>query len=460
MVWDSRVQPEKVDNGLLLRDQANQLHLDGKLEEAEKIYTDLLQQNYNNNGLMATLGSLYGQQKKWGLCIHFLQSAVDAGLGEHDAFTNLAFAYHRTGQLEKAHEYYEKSIDGGSGAEALVNYSGMFLEADPQKCRELCERAIKEKPDLPVAHWNLALTLLAEGQWHRGWDEHDWGLKPGCMRTDRAVLDVPWWDGTPGKTVHVYGEQGLGDEIMFASMLPDLLKTNKVILECHPRLVNLFKRSFDIPVYGTRENSEVDWAHDQPMDYRIAIGSLGRFFRRTAKSFPGTSYLKADPLPRGEKFRVGFSWKGGGAKLSRVQTRSIPLSWWKPLFSIPNIEFVSLQYGIGREEVDVMQALGYDIQRMDEYANADDYYETARLVKSCDLVISICTSVIHLAGSLGVPTWCLTPRFPAWRYQTHGPIPWYRSVRLYRQPYAGQDGWEPVIERVRYDLSELMERAA
>ena len=141
-------------------------------------------------------------------------------------------------------------------------------------------------------------------------------------------------------------------------------------------------------------------------------------------------------------------------KIGRVQKRSIPLTWWKPILDIPNVEFVSLQYGIGKEEdLDVMDALGYDIKRPEE-ADAQDYYDTARLVASCDLVISICTSVIHLAGALGVPCWVMTPKFPAWRYQNQGPMPWYRSVRLYRSPDPDQLAWQAVVERVAVDLLE------
>lgn len=444
-------------------DRAQALHLEGKFDEAEALYVMLLEQNHDNAGLMATLGSLYLQKRKPGLAIHFIEAAIARGLKQSDVLTNLGLAYKQTGQNKKAIQHFEDSIQENPSPEALTNYSGMFIEAGQSaKCIDLCEKAIKASPELPIAHWNLAISLLGEGVWEKAWDEHEWGLKTHGMREDRVVLDVPWWDGTQGKNVLVYGEQGLGDEIMFASMLPDLLKTNTVILECHKRLASLFKRSFPtVHVYGTREDKEVDWAYNHPIDYRLAIGSLGKFYRRTKDSFPGTSYLQADALPRSDKFRVGISWKGGGAKVGRVQKRSVPLTWWKPILDIPGIEFVSLQYGLGRnEDLDLMDALGYDIKRMDEYVEAEDYYETARLIASCDLVISIATSIVHLAGALGVKTWCAVPHFPAWRYQNSGPIPWYRSVRLYRSPSTEQNAWHAVIERVSYDLGQLMEGSA
>lgn len=444
-----------------LWEQACALHMERKFDEAEKIYVQLLEQNHDNTGLMATLGSLYIQTGKVGLGIHFLEAAIKGGLRQTDVFTNLGLGYKQAGQTKKAREYFEESIKEEPSPESLANYSGLLIESgQDEKCIEICERALKEKPELPVAHWNLAISLLSEGIWERAWDEHEWGLKAIGIREDRIVLNVPPWDGKGAGTVLVYGEQGIGDEIMFTSMLPDLLKTNKVVFECFPRLETLFKKSFpDVTFYGTRESKSVDWAYNHKIDYRIPVGSLGQFFRRSSESFLGTPYLTVDStdlLPKGDKFRVGISWKGGGFKMGRILKRSIPLTWWKPIFDIPDIEFVSLQYGHGKEEeIGVVKALGHDVKIMDE-ADAYDYYETAKLVKSCDLVISICTSVVHLAGALGVPCWVMTPKHPAWRYQNSGRMPWYRSVRLYRSPYTELKGWVPVIAKISEDLDEMV----
>jgi len=440
-----------------LWDQACALHLDHRFDEAEQIYVQLLEQNHDNIGLMATLGSLYVQIGKFGLGIHFLEAAIKGGMKQTDVFTNIGLAYKKSGQMKKARVYFDESIKEEPSPESLTNYSGLLIESgQDEKCIEFCERAIKEKPGLPLAHWNLAIALLSEGVFDRGWDEHEWGLKTNGIRETRVVLNVPVWDGKSPGTVLVYGEQGMGDEIMFASMLPDLLKTNSVVLECYHRLDTMFKKAFPgMAIYGTREDREVYWAYDHKIDYRIPIGSLGQFYRRSREAFPGTPYLKAESMPKGEKFRVGISWVGGGAKVGRVQKRSIPLSLWKPILDIPDIEFVSLQYTDSDNDLDLMKELGYDIKRFKE-VKEKDYYETAKLVKSCDLVISVCTSVIHLAGALGVPCWVLTPKHPAWRYQNTGGMPWYRSVRLYRSPEVDMAGWPMVIARIGMDLEELV----
>lgn len=446
-----------IDKGDALWERAQALHVADKFVEAENIYTALLEQNPSNMGLMAALGSLYCQTDRQGLAIHFLEASIAAGLDIPDAYTNVALAYLRSGQRKKAKDYFEKSIAQGSTPQALTNYSAMFVESgEDEKCIDLCERAIASEESPPIAHWNLAIALLANGHWERAWDEYEWGLKPNVSRENRIVLDVPLWDGTKGKTVHVYGEQGLGDEIMFTSMLPDMLKTNNVVLECHKRLQTLFERAFPgVPVYGTREDTQVAWANDHKIEYRCPVGSLGQFYRRSREAFPGTPYLKAEPLPKAGKFRVGICWTGGGLKQGRVIKRSVPLSWWQSILSVPNVEFVSLQHVGEKEDLGVMSALGYEIKTFPE-VKADDYYETARLVASCDLVISICTSVIHLAGALGVPCWVMTPKWPAWRYGNQGGMAWYRSVRLYRSPVVEQEGWRPVIARIGFDLDELV----
>ena len=438
--------------------KANELHLADKFAEAEVMYGKLLEQNHDNAGLMATLGSLYCQTERHGLAIHFLEQAVKKGLDLPDMYTNLGLSYKKSNQVEKARHWFQKSIEKEPTAESLCNYSAMFIECgEDEKCMDLCERAIALKPDLNMSHWNLSVAYLGNGKWEKAWDEYEWGLKEASLRENRDIAGVPYWDGQEG-AVLVYGEQGMDDEIMFASMLPDLLQTNNVVFECHTRLESLFRKSFpEIKVYGTREEREKPaWVSGEKVDYRISIGSLGKFYRRSKDSFPGVPYLKADPVPKGNKFRIGISWTGGGAKQGRVIKRTVPLVYWQSILNTPDVEFVSLQYTDSNKDIELVNGMGHDIKVMDQYAKAHDYYETAKLVASCDLVISVCTSVVHLAGALGVPCWVMTPKWPAWRYQNEGRMPWYRSVRLYRQPTPEAKGWIGVVEKIAQDLPQYI----
>ena len=396
---------------------------------------------------------MYLEMGKVGLAISLLHRAA-AMTPQADILCNLAIAYRQSGQQEKMFKIFKDAIKKNPSADVLGNYAGLYVNyGTPDEAIKQAKKAIKLDPNCKMAHWNMALALLEKGEWKEAWEEHEWGLKLN-VRVDRKYGDIPYWDGTEGKTIIVYGEQGLGDEIMFASMLPDLIQNNKVILECHKRLVHLFEESFpELEVHGTREDLEIDWFTGA--DYRVSIGSLGKWFRNDRNDFPGSPYLIADTLPSGKKFRVGISWTGG-LKPGRIAARSVPLQLWGSILT-QDCEFVSLQYTECEEDLKETEELyGIKIKRFDE-VKAEDYYETAKLVNSCDLVITIATSVYHLAGALGVPCWVMVPNKPAWREQFKGGIPWYRSVRLYRQPDGGKEMWIPVLEKVGLDLSEQLE---
>jgi tetratricopeptide (TPR) repeat protein len=443
------------DVGASILAQATEAHLANDWPKAEELYCRLLEQNHDSASLLAAMGTMYLQSQRYGLAISLLHRAADK-TPQSDIFCNLAIAYKYTGQYDKAHQNFRRACDHKPTAQSFANYSALFTSnGTPEKGIEIAEKALKMDKQNAMAHWNKSMCHLEAGEWAEGWDENEWGFD-AHMRIRRKIDNEPYWDGTEGKTVVVYGEQGLGDEILFASMLPDMMAKNNVILESHPRLQTLFQKAFPgLTVYGTRDKNEITWHNNHKIDYSVSIGSLGKWFRRSKESFPGTPYLKADPLPKGEKFRVGISWTGG-MKQGRIKARSIPLAWWRSILDVPNVEFVSLQYTDCEAELSAAKQYGYDIKVMDEYVKAEDYYETARLVASCDLVITIATSVYHLAGALGVPCWVMVHNKPMWREQFKGPIPWYRSVRAYRQPAGDADAWRPVIERVGFDLSELV----
>lgn len=440
-----------MNSGISLFEKANQLHEAGKYVEAEKLYDDLLTQNPDNSGLLATVGTLYLRMNKFGLAISLLERAAK-DKADSEVYCNLGVAYKNAGLYKKCSEWFAKAVKVNPTANVLATYSSLYVNVgNPDKAIQHAERAIKKDPNCAMAHWNLSIGRLERGDFKEGWAEHDWGYKNG-LRVDRGANLVPEWDGKSPGRIWIFGEQGLGDEIMFASMLPDVLKTNEVLFECHQRLETLFAKSFPtVKCIGTREDSEIPWIKDEKLDWRISVSSLGKFYRNSKFAFPGTPYLKAEPLPSGEKFRVGISWTGG-LKLGRVRVRSVPLPMWAGILG-NDCEFVSLQYTDEEAALQEMERNGYSIDTPPE-AKAHEYNETARLVASCDLVISVCTSVVHLAGALGVPCWVMTPSKPAWRYGVSGRMPWYKSVRLYRQQ-EGND-WKPIIDRISMDLSDIL----
>jgi hypothetical protein len=280
-----------------------------------------------------------------------------------------------------------------------------------------------------------------------------WGLRENARVRPDSV--APLWRGEPiaGRSLYVWAEQGLGDHVMFAGMFPDLVAAGaRCTFEVHPRLERLFARSFPgAEVVGKRPRK----ASPRQPDYQVPMSGLGEFLRGSVAAFPAhAGYLAANASRRlhwrtrltalGPGFRVGISWRGGTDRTDR-RLRSIPLEQWRPILRVPGARFVSLQYGDCRQEVEAMRAEGLPIVHWQD--PVDDLDDCAALLCELDLVVSVTTTVIHLAGALARPVWVLVPARPGWRYLLEGErLPWYPSARLWRQPTLHD--WEPLIARI------------
>ena len=331
----------------------------------------------------------------------------------------------------------EKDVEKKSQAACLYNNLGsIYMERGQFKeARKYLDLSVKAKPDHFDGNWNLGLLDLTTGNLKKGWLGYDWGFKAGERKPRPYYDELEEWKGEDpkGKTIVVWGEQGLGDEILFSSCIKDLYESGaNVIFDCHWRLEKIFKRSFpDIQVVGLRKDRDPSKFDKYEIDYHVPIGSLGAFYRNDFKDFPREAYLIPDQERveywKGQMkpgFNVGISWRGGSRKTA-LHKRSIPLQLWKPILKTKGVNFISLQYGGAFEEInDMVKSLGVPIQSFDDAI--DDYEETANLVAACDLIISVCTTVIHTGGALGKPVWVMVPAAPAWRYHPpHKMNPWY-----------------------------------
>jgi tetratricopeptide (TPR) repeat protein len=324
----------------------------------------------------------------------------------------------------------------------------------------MLERAVALDPNYPGAHNNLSFACLTVGDFERGWRHqgHKWGMREN--RRFRRDMDCPLWRGEPleGRTLFVWSEQGLGDQVMFASIFGDVIRrAGRCVLECNPRLETLFRRSFpDAEVMGKRPGNRTE----RRFDYHIPMSGLGEFLRNRPEDFPQhPGYLRADPERRsywrnrliglGTGLKVGISWRGG-TDVTERRARSIPLKDWTPVLDLPGARFVSLQYDDCRDELAAMRERGYELTHWSEAV--DDLDECAALLCELDLVVSVTTTVIHMAGALARPVWVLVPARPGWRYLLKGDrLPWYPSARLLRQAEYGK--WNPLIGRVRTELA-------
>jgi tetratricopeptide (TPR) repeat protein len=435
-----------------------------KLETAEGIFNFLMNNDVDNVYVLFHLATVQMVRGNRGVAIQMMERVVHLLAEFPEAWNNLGYLYEHENFRDKALACFNKALAICPDAtEFWNNLATLYVnEGNPDKAIEYCTKAIEYDENNTDAHWNRALAYLENRNWVDGFEEYQWGLKDEGKRKKRNYAgegETPEWEGTADKSVVVYGEQGLGDEIMFASCFPDLEKAGaKVIYDAHPRLMKTMRRSFDFPVYGTRKKEELYWPGFETIDAKLAIGSMARFFRKTDQDFPRTPYLKPDPEAVArwkEKLdtisnrpKIGISWKGG-SKTTRRDLRSIPLEQWMPIFNAVNCEWISLQYTEGAPYVikALEEQTGVHIHHwQDCIDDLDESY--AGLFPALDLVISVCTSAVHLCGAMGVKCWCLTPSAPAWRYAIKGPMPWYGSVKMYRQ----KGSWEKVIERVAKDL--------
>jgi tetratricopeptide (TPR) repeat protein len=389
--------------------------------------------------------------------------AVERNPHSHEAQALHGLAYLKLHDPVRALACYDRALELGAGNAELHDSRGTaFLELGrlPQAI-ECYERALASEPGYTRSAFHRALARLLLGEYDLAWDDYelrqhdrDFAQRPGAH---------PRWDGASlaGRTLLVRREQGLGDEIMFASCLPQVIASaGRCLIECEPRLEGLFRRSF--PAATVFASSPEEKLPGGAVDFAIPAGSLPRFLRRGIADFPRhDGYLRADPrrIARwrerldllGPGLKVGVSWAGGVRK-TRRGLRSLPLEHWLPVLRAPGIRFVSLQYtaDAGAAVAAFQQQHGI---RIEHWSDAiDDYEETAALVCALDLVVSVCTAVIHLAGALGRPVWIMAPYSPEWRYGFAGDtMPWYPSARVFRQPAFGE--WGPVTESVAAELS-------
>lgn len=330
---------------------------------------------------------------------------------------------------------------------------GRFDESE-----QLFRYALELQPADAVLRFGLSLLHLRQGRYEEAWENYDSRFDRDVENSSpRRPFDQPIWNGrAPAGRILLWGEQGVGDEVMFAGILSELDSRGWLAtVECTDRLVPLFSRSFPKVSFVPCCDPPDPRCFAADITCQLPLGSLPKFFRRSEEEFPGLwAYLRADQ-DRSEVLRnryrsgdgpvVGISWRSGNFREGR--RRSLPLEQWEPMFHSSNARFVSLQYGADADEISlVSDRFGVDIlldEEVDPLADLDTF---ASQVAAMDLVISIDNSTVHFAGALGVPCWVLLPRSADWRWLTaRENSPWYPSLWLLRQP--DHDHWQPVVQR-------------
>jgi Tfp pilus assembly protein PilF len=399
---------------------------------------------YNNLGV--TLNAL----EKHGEAIEVFRKAIELDPGNTKAINNLGDSLVKMSRFDEGVEYLRKALAMDPNYfEAHSNLGvGLWGQGDLDAAIASLKKAIEIQPNLPMARKNIGIISLLRKDYAQGWAEYDWRFA-----ADKITLydyGVPIWRGQSlgDKTLFVWGEQGVGDEILHASMMADLVKHGfKVMWETDKRLVPLFQRScppFKIVARGQRPS---DTVITPDIGANIPSASLGRFVRPSAESFPlgRAAHLLADQaraaafraelnLAPGEKL-VGVSWVSKNIKFG--DSKSTRLMQWAEILRTPNVRFVDLQYGnTSAERAEVERELGVKIEHIKGLDLHDDLDGVAALTAACDLVITVSNTAAHIGGGLGVPTWVLVPagigKFWYWGHEGET-TPWYPRLTLIRQ---------------------------
>lgn len=379
-----------------------------------------------------------------------LELAPDMG----EAHNNLGNSLMAQGCFDEAAECFSKAAEILVESPVPLTARATALQAlgKISEAEDDCRMALKRAPCFAEGHWNLALNLLLQGKYCEGWQEYEWRWRKPDFTSPNRHTELPLWDGSPlgGGTILLHAEQGFGDAIQFVRYAPFVAQCGgAVVIECHPQLVSLFQS-----VEGVRVVVPFGGALP-PISCQAPLLSLPRIFGTSLKTIP--SHCPYISVPEGYRkkwaeimfgysagLRVGLAWAG---KQFPDPLRSCRLSELA-LLGREGITFFSLQLGDGAEQIYNVPAY---MNVVDLTHHITDFADTAALMEQLDVIISVDTSVVHLAGSLGKPTYVMLPYAPDWRWlRERSDSPWYPSMNLFRQQKVGD--WGQVIGEMRSAL--------
>ena len=379
----------------------------------------------------------------------FARAASDAP-DDPRPLTGLAALALAAGDFSGALERAEQALVRDAANADALNLKGAALKesGDFAAARDQFERALEVDPDHAEARANRGAIRLLLGEMPAAWTDYAWRWRGTGRRPPGAELNLPLWRGEDlaGGRLLLIGEQGFGDTIQCLRYLTGLTARGlRTSVRCRPELKRLVAGLPDV---------ETVWSADEAApagDAYLPMMDLPGLFGTAADEMPGAEgYLTAEPaadVSDGTARTVGLVWAGSPTHENDAR-RSLPLAALGPLLDVPDVRLFSLQVGPGRDD---LAACGFSERITDLAPRIGDFADTAALVQALDLVITADTAVAHLAGALGKPASVMLPFVPDWRWGLEGAeTPWYASLRLYRQPAAGD--WAAVVRAIVHDL--------
>ena len=410
-------------------------------------------------GALNNLGAAFTNLRRFDEAITTLDRALAISPEVAELFSNKANALKGLNRHSDAIASYDRAIALKPDYVHAHNNRGSCFDEMMQADEALSSyrNALAFSPDFAEAHWNVAINRLRAGDFKTGWIESEWRWKcPSLQLKQRNFVQPLWLGDQPieGKTLLLHNDQGLGDALQFCRYAPLVAARGaRVILESDPPLRELLATLEGVPEIIVRGKTLPDF------DYHCSLASLPLAFDTTPDTIPSTvPYLSTAGsasdwqgwLGPAKGPRVGLVWSGN-PKHGNDHNRSIALETLLPLLDI-EAQFVSLQKDPRLADAAVLRERS-DIR--DAGPELNSFSDTAALLSQLDLVITVDTSVAHLAGALGRPAWVLLPRVPDWRWLLdRGDSPWYPSLRLFRQTETAT--WPPVVQRVKEALQKLI----
>lgn len=420
-----------------------------RFDEAIELLRSAIVEHPGSDGLWNTLGTVLVSRGDGAASLTFFDEALRLRPGFGKAYHNRAFARNDLGDAAGALEDCEAALRFGE-------------EADPN--------------DLAIMRFSRATALLSLGRLREGWEAYEARLSPELLQVATFVIDRPRWtpgESLAGKRLLVCGEQGLGDEVLFANVLRDTVAAigdeSLLSIAVEYRLVPLFKRSFPkasvTPHRTVRHEGRVYWSAPFIQDWSAIdawtpMASLLRTFRSEPEAFPrAPGYLVPDPervaywrdqLASSPGRKVGLLWKSLSLQAERGRQFS-PFEQWRPILETPGVTFVNLQYGDCDAEIALArEALGVEIWRPPGIDLMHDLDDVAALCSAMDLVIGFSNATFNLAGACGAPVWLLTGA-AAWTRLGARNYPWYPQARCFAP--ADYNDWSGVMTEVAQALA-------
>jgi tetratricopeptide (TPR) repeat protein len=429
----------------------------GRYDEAMSNYRKVTELKPAHLEAIINLGNVLRIKGDFDEAISFFNQALVIKPVFASTYNNLGAVFKDKGDLDDAILHYKKALELDDGFAEAHNNLGMALQEKRQfeNAENSFRKAIQLNGNLAEAHFNLASVLLLTGNLQEGWEEYEWRLQ---LKESNYTLAEKLWDGSDirGRSLLLFAEQGFGDTIQFMRYAPLVAERGiTVIVACQQELAALLRR-----VKGV--NRVIAFGESLPaFDFQCHLLSLPRIFNTTLANIPAnTPYITADPLAvlqskkniasDQSKLKVGIAW-AGDPSYKKDRLRSLKLIDILPLIQMKDISFYKLQK---ENSADQGLPLNEELKLIDFTYLIQDFDDAAAFMENLDLVISVDTSIAHLAGALGKPVWTLLPYVPDWRWMLEREdSPWYPTMRLFRQPSPGD--WDSVMNRVAEELKKI-----